>query len=99
MPKVDKDLYFVIDEKNNQIDLTDKGVEYMSAGNEDKDFFVLQDIGTEIAELEAKNLPKEEEFAAKEELFRSLQKSLNACIPSISCSKLIPFLKKTMSMW
>lgn len=71
MPKVDKDLYFVIDEKNNQIDLTDKGVEYMSAGNEDKDFFVLQDIGTEIAELEAKNLSKDEEFAAKEELFRN----------------------------
>ncbi len=70
MPKVDKDLYFVIDEKNNQIDLTDKGIEYMSQGAEDKDFFVLQDIGTEIAELEAKNLPKEEEFAAKEELFR-----------------------------
>lgn len=70
MPIVDKDLYFVIDEKNNQVDLTDKGVEYMSAGNEDKDFFVLQDIGTEIAELESKNLPKEEEFAAKEELFR-----------------------------
>ena len=70
MPKVDKDLYFVIDEKNNQIDLTDKGVEYMSAGMEDKDFFVLQDIGTEIAELEAKNLEKEQEFAAKEELFR-----------------------------
>jgi len=71
MPIVDKDLYFVIDEKNNQIDLTDKGVEYMSAGNEDKDFFVLQDIGTEIAELEAKNLSKEDEFAAKEELFRN----------------------------
>lgn len=70
MPKVDKDLYFVIDEKNNQIDLTDKGVEYMSAGDGDKDFFILQDIGTEIAELEAKNLSKEEEFAAKEELFR-----------------------------
>lgn len=69
MPKVDKDLYFVIDEKNNQIDLTDKGVEYMSAGNEDKDFFVLNDIGTEIAELEAKNLSKEEEFEAKEKLF------------------------------
>ncbi|WP_394265132.1 preprotein translocase subunit SecA [Bergeyella zoohelcum] len=69
MPKVDKDLYFVIDEKNNQIDLTDKGVEYMSQGT-DKDFFVLQDIATEIAELEAKNLSKEEEFAAKEELFR-----------------------------
>ncbi len=69
MPQVDKDLYFVIDEKNNQIDLTDKGVEYMSAGNEDKDFFVLNDIGTEIAEVEAKNLTKEEEFEAKEKLF------------------------------
>lgn len=70
MPIVDKDLYFVIDEKNNQIDLTDKGVEYMSAGNEDQQFFVLTDIGTEIAELEKKNLSKEEEFAAKEELYR-----------------------------
>ncbi len=69
MPIVDQDLYFVIDEKNNQIDLTDKGVEYMSQGNEDKDFFVLQDIATEIAELEAKNLTKEEEFEAKEKLF------------------------------
>ena len=70
MPKVDKDLYFVIDEKNNQIDLTDKGVEYMSAGNEDQQFFVLTDIGTEIADIEKKNLSKEEEFAAKEELYR-----------------------------
>ena len=68
---VDKDLYFVIDEKNNQIDLTDKGVEYMSQGNQDANFFVLEDIGTLIAELEAKNLTKEEEFAQKEELFRN----------------------------
>ncbi|WP_417428343.1 preprotein translocase subunit SecA [Halpernia sp.] len=70
MPIVDQDLYFVIDEKNNQIDLTDKGVEYMSAGNEDQNFFVLNDIATELADLENKNLSKEEEFEAKEELFR-----------------------------
>ncbi len=69
MPKVDKDLYFVIDEKNNQVDLTDKGVDYMSQGNSDPNFFVLQDIGTEIAELESKNLTKDEEFAEKERLF------------------------------
>jgi len=69
MPIVDKDLYFVIEEKNNQVDLTDKGVEYMSQGNSDPNFFVLPDIGTEIAELEAKNLSKEEEFEAKERLF------------------------------
>ena len=71
MPKVDKDLYFVIDEKNNQIDLTDKGIEYMSAGNQDKDFFVLQDLATELADLENKGLTKEEEFEAKEELYRN----------------------------
>ena len=69
MPIVDRDFYFVIDEKNNQVDLTDKGVEYMSQGNSDPNFFVLQDIGTEIAELEAKNLSKEEEFEQKEKLF------------------------------
>ncbi|KQT22216.1 preprotein translocase subunit SecA [Chryseobacterium sp. Leaf404] len=69
MPIVDKDLYFVIEEKNNQVDLTDKGVEYMSQGNSDNNFFVLPDIGTEIAEVEAKNLSKEEEFEAKERLF------------------------------
>lgn len=69
MPIVDQDLYFVIDEKNNQVDLTDKGIEYMSQGNEDPNFFVLQDIGTQIAELETKGLPKEEEFEQKEKLF------------------------------
>jgi preprotein translocase subunit SecA len=69
MPIVDQDLYFVIEEKNNQVDLTDKGVEYMSQGNSDNNFFVLPDIGTEIAEVEAKNLSKEEEFEAKEKLF------------------------------
>lgn len=69
MPIVDKDLYFVIEEKNNQVDLTDKGVEYMSQGNSDPNFFVLPDIGTEIAEVEAKNLSKEDEFEAKERLF------------------------------
>ena len=69
MHLVDEALYFVIEEKNNQVDLTDKGVEYMSQGNSDSNFFVLPDIGTEIAELEAKNLSKEEEFEAKERLF------------------------------
>ena len=58
MPIVDKDLYFVIEEKNNQVDLTDKGVEYMSQGNSDPNFFVLPDIGTEIAEVEAKTFLK-----------------------------------------
>ncbi len=69
MPKVDVDLYFVIEEKNNQIDLTDKGVDYLS-GKENPDFFVMPEIGTEIAKIEAENLPKDEEIAKKEELYR-----------------------------
>lgn len=70
MPEVDQHLYFVIDEKNNQVDLTDKGIEYMSQGMEDPSFFILPDVGTELATIEAKNLPKEEEHLAKEEFFR-----------------------------
>ncbi len=69
MPKVDETLLFVIDEKNNQIELTDKGVEYLS-GDTDPDFFVMPDIGTEIAKIEKQNLPVEEEAELKEKLFR-----------------------------
>jgi preprotein translocase subunit SecA len=69
MPTVDKDLYFVIEEKNNQIDLTDKGVDYLS-GEDDPDFFVMPEMGTEIAKIENEGLSKEEEIAKKEELYR-----------------------------
>src|SRR5690606_27211516 len=69
MPKVDAELYFVIEEKNNQIELTDKGVDYLS-GEGDPDFFVMPEIGMEIAKIEEQNLPLEEEAKLKEELFR-----------------------------
>jgi len=69
MPTVDKDLYFVIEEKNNQIDLSDKGVDFLS-GEDDPDFFVMPEIGTEIAKIENEGLTKEEEVEKKEELFR-----------------------------
>ncbi|UZO79301.1 preprotein translocase subunit SecA [Aquimarina sp. ERC-38] len=69
MHQIDADLYYVIEEKNNQIDLTDKGVDYLS-GKEDPDFFVLPQIGMEIAKIEKEGLSKEEEAEKKEELFR-----------------------------
>ncbi|MEP3211490.1 MAG: preprotein translocase subunit SecA [Maribacter sp.] len=69
MPKVDEDLLFVIEEKNNQIELTDKGIEYIS-GEQDKDFFVMPDIGGEIALIENQNLEIEKEAELKEELFK-----------------------------
>lgn len=66
---IDEDLWFVIDEKNNQIELTEKGIEYIS-GDTDPDFFVMPDIGTEIAKIEKQNLPVEEEAELKETLFK-----------------------------
>ncbi|MBR9845548.1 MAG: preprotein translocase subunit SecA, partial [Algicola sp.] len=69
MPKVDAELYYVIEEKNNQVELTDKGVEYLS-GKDNPDFFVMPEIGMEISKIEAKGLSKEDEAAEKEELFR-----------------------------
>ncbi|MGC6421455.1 MAG: preprotein translocase subunit SecA [Flavobacteriaceae bacterium] len=69
MHKVDADLYFVIDEKNNQIDLTEKGIETLSKGSDDKNFFVLPDIGSAIAKLENQGFEPKKEAAKKEQLF------------------------------
>ncbi|WP_242117924.1 preprotein translocase subunit SecA [Aestuariivivens sediminicola] len=69
MPKVDAELYYVIDEKNNQIELSDKGVEYLS-GKDDPNFFVMPEIGLEIAQIENQGLSPEEEAKLKEELFK-----------------------------
>ena len=69
MPKVDAELYFVIEEKNNQIELTDKGVEFLS-GKDDPNFFVMPEMGMEIAKIEEKGLSAEEEAELKEELFK-----------------------------
>ena len=70
MPKVDEALYFVIDEKNNQIDLTEKGIELLSENNQDKNFFILPDIGGEIAKIEAQELDVKKEASEKEILFK-----------------------------
>ncbi len=69
MPKVDEALYFVIEEKNNQVELTDNGIQFLSQDT-DASFFVLPDIGTEIAKIEKANLSKEEVAERKDELFK-----------------------------
>ena len=70
MHKIDAELYFVIDEKSNAVELTEKGVDYLSESVQDKSFFVLPDIGTEIAHIENQELSPEEEAAKKEVLFK-----------------------------
>jgi len=69
MHKVDEALYFVIEEKNNQVELTDNGIKFLSQDT-DNDFFVLPDIGTEIANIEKQKLDKDAETEAKEVLFQ-----------------------------
>ncbi len=70
MPKVDTELYFVIDEKNNQVELTEKGIELITTSGEDPHFFVMPDVGTEVAEIEKSGLSSEEKVAKKDELMR-----------------------------
>ncbi|MFZ4261428.1 preprotein translocase subunit SecA [Sphingobacterium sp. HJSM2_6] len=70
MPKADAELFFVIDEKNNQVELTEKGIELITATGEDASFFILPDVGSEIAEIEKMEAPLEEKAAKKEELMR-----------------------------
>ncbi len=70
MPKIDEDLYFVIDEKNNSIELTDKGIEYLSGGDDDGDFFILPDLSTEVGKIDNQKLSKEKTAIKKEELYR-----------------------------
>ncbi|MBG6111490.1 preprotein translocase subunit SecA [Flavobacterium sp. CG_23.5] len=70
MHKIDEALYFVIEEKNNQVELTDNGIKYLSSDSDDTNFFVLPDIGTEIATIEKKKLDKDSEAEEKEKLFQ-----------------------------
>ena len=70
MPKVDEHLYFTIDEKSNQSDLTDKGIEYLSKDMDDADFFVLPDVSTNLGLIEGSGKSSEEILHMKEEFFR-----------------------------
>ncbi len=70
MNKVTDDLFFVIDEKLNSVDLTDKGVETITGSGDDPHFFVMPDIGTEVAELERQNLTEEELVERKDKLIQ-----------------------------
>ncbi|MBV6453427.1 MAG: Protein translocase subunit SecA [Bacteroidia bacterium] len=70
MHKVDAELFFVIDEKNNTVELTEKGIELITANNEDANFFVMPDVGSVIAEIERSALSNEEKLEKKEVLMR-----------------------------
>jgi len=70
MPKIDEELYFVIDEKNNSIDLTDKGIAHLAGNKSEDHFFVLPDMGIEVGKIESKDISPEEKAKEKEDLYR-----------------------------
>ncbi|MCB0696043.1 MAG: preprotein translocase subunit SecA [Chitinophagaceae bacterium] len=88
MPKVDSELFFTIDEKNNSVDLTDKGLNLITGHAEDPNFFVLPEIATELAEIEKMDVSDEEkaqrkdivlqDYAVKADRIHSLQQLLKA---------------------
>ncbi|MDR1699186.1 MAG: preprotein translocase subunit SecA, partial [Prevotellaceae bacterium] len=71
MHEVTDDLFFVIDEKNNTIEMTDKGIDLITGDSDDPTFFVLPDIGSEIAEIERMQISQEEKQTLKDDLTQS----------------------------
>jgi preprotein translocase subunit SecA len=65
-------LYFVIEEKTNSVEMTDKGIDLISGDSDDPDFFVMPDIGSEMAVLDkSESLSEEEKVAKKDEVMQS----------------------------
>lgn len=70
MHKIDDELYFVIDEKNNTVDLTDKGIELITEDAADPSFFIIPDMATGLAEIDQQSISKDEKVQLKEKLIR-----------------------------
>ncbi|MBK7489643.1 MAG: preprotein translocase subunit SecA [Bacteroidales bacterium] len=70
MPKVTEELFFVIDEKANSIELTEKGHDLISTSVEDSSFFVLPDVGSKVADIERTIIDENERRKAKDELLQ-----------------------------
>jgi len=88
MPKVDEELFFYIEEKQNSVDLTERGLALITGAGEDPNFFILPDMSTGLADIDRLDVPQEEkqqkkdtliqEYAIKAERIHSLQQLLKA---------------------
>ena len=88
MHKIDEELYFVIDEKNNSVDMTEKGIDLITTSGEDAHFFIIPNVGEQIADIEKLNTTAEEkmrkkeillqEFSVKSERIHTVQQLLKA---------------------
>lgn len=70
MPEVDKELFFVIEEKNNSVELSEKGIELITGEGEDPEFFILPDVGSRFADIERSELSPSDKLKEKDELMQ-----------------------------
>lgn len=89
MPKADTELFFYIDEKNNSVELTDKGIQLITRAGEDPNFFIIPDIGVDLAAIDtnAESTPEEKikkkevllnEYGIKSDRIHTVQQLLKA---------------------
>jgi preprotein translocase subunit SecA len=88
MHKIDEELYFVIDEKNNSVDMTEKGIDLITTSGEDAHFFIIPNVGDQIADIEKSTVSADEkmrqkeillqEFSVKSERIHTIQQLLKA---------------------
>lgn len=68
MPEITNELYFVIEEKMNSVELTEKGIDLITGHTDDPEFFILPDIGEKIAEIEQSQTEDKEKLKLKDEM-------------------------------
>ena len=74
MPEADKPLYFIIEEKDNTVDLTEKGIDLITGEGEDPKFFIMPEIGTELNRVEKdSSLDEATRLHRKDEIIRDYQ--------------------------
>ena len=71
MPNADAELYFVFEEKQNSVDLAEKGIDLITGNSEDKEFFILPDVAVETNRIESSEIDEKDKLAQKEELIRN----------------------------
>jgi len=97
MKLIDEEMFFTIEEKNNQIDLSGKGVDLISK-NTAKDFFVMPDITAELSALEDAGLSAEDKAAKKDVVMRDYGVKSERIHTLTNCSKPTPCSKRIRSM-
>ncbi|MFT7587993.1 MAG: preprotein translocase subunit SecA [Limisphaerales bacterium] len=70
MPEIDDELYFIIDEKINSVELVEKGIDLLTVAGEDENFFVMPDVGALMHDIDTQDLEEEEKLSQKDTLMQ-----------------------------